>query len=149
LKRVVFNFNFLQTFFILSIQKESETQKEYMHIKLNCKILLNNSKELVGYFLYFFFLKKMIFSLFTFQMLSPFLVSPLQTPYPILPCPVLESAPGTHSPTAASLTSLTPLYWGIKPSQVQGPPLPLMPDKTPSVLSILPLTLPLGSLCSV
>jgi hypothetical protein len=39
-----------------------------------------------------------------------------------------------------------PLHWGIKTSQDQGPPLPLMLYKTPSVL---PLTPPLGSLCSV
>jgi hypothetical protein len=42
-----------------------------------------------------------------------------------------------------------PLHWDIKPSQNQGPPLPLMPDKAPSAPSVLPLTLPLGSLCSV
>jgi hypothetical protein len=59
--------------------------------------------------IFFFF-----FSLFTFQMLSPFLISPLKTPYPIplpLPCPGIT------------------LHWGIKPSQDQGPLLPLMSDK--------------------
>ena len=42
-----------------------------------------------------------------------------------------------------------PLHWAIKPSQDQGPPLPLMPDKAPSAPSVLPLTPPLGSLCSI
>ena len=30
------------------------------------------------------------------------------------------------------------LHWGIKPSQDQGPSLPLMPDKTPSTPSVRP-----------
>jgi hypothetical protein len=33
----------------------------------------------------------------------------------------------------------------MRPSQNQGPPLPLMPDKTPSDPSVLSLTTPLGS----
>jgi hypothetical protein len=42
-----------------------------------------------------------------------------------------------------------PLYFGVKPLQDQGLPLPLMPDKTPSSPSVLHLTPPFGSLCSV
>jgi hypothetical protein len=34
-----------------------------------------------------------MFSLFTFQLLSPFLVSPLKTPYPLLPLPLLINPP--------------------------------------------------------
>jgi hypothetical protein len=45
-----------------------------------------------------FILKKY---LFTFQMLSPSLVSPLQTPYPIPPYPA--SITPTNLPTPASL----------------------------------------------
>jgi hypothetical protein len=41
-----------------------------------------------------------------------------------------------------------PLHWGIKLSQDPGPLLPLMPDKAPSAPLVLPLTPPLGSLCS-
>jgi hypothetical protein len=37
----------------------------------------------------------------------------------------------------------------IAPHRPKGPPLPLMPDKAPSAPSVLPLTPPLGSLCSV
>ena len=75
-------------------------------------------------------------------MLSPFLVSPLQTPYLISPYPVsirmLTHPLLPHCPT-------TPLNWGIKPSQEQGPPIPQMPDKAPSASSVLSLTPPLGS----
>ena len=42
-----------------------------------------------------------------------------------------------------------PLHWDSKPSQDQGPLLPLMPDKAPSASWVLPLTPPLASLCSV
>ena len=48
-----------------------------------------------------------------------------------------------HLPTPTSL------HWGFKPSQDQGPPLPLMPEKAPSAPWVLPLTPPLGSLLSV
>jgi hypothetical protein len=41
------------------------------------------------------------------------------------------------------------LHWGIKPSQDHGPPFPLMPNKAHSPPSVLPLTPPLKSLCSV
>jgi hypothetical protein len=86
-------------------------------------------------------------------MLSPFLVSPLpsipSTPYPIPPYPasmrVLSPMPPILLPHCPSI----PLYWGIKPSQDQGSPLPLIPGKAPSAPSVLHLTPPLGSLCSV
>ena len=82
-------------------------------------------------------------------MLSPSLVSPLQTPlsYPPLHC-FYEGAPPPTYPLLPHCPSF-PLHWGIKPSQDKGPSLPLMPDKAPSAPSVLPLTPPLGSLCSV
>ena len=64
-----------------------------------------------------------------------------------LPC-FYEGAPPPIHPLLPHCPSI-PLHWGIKPSQDQGPPLPLMPDKAPSAPSVLPLTPPLGSLCSV
>ena len=79
-------------------------------------------------------------------MLSPFLVSPLQSPHPIPPYPPsMRVLPHPLPPNHSSI----PLHWGIKPSQDQGPLLSLMPDKAPSVPAVLSLTLPLGSLCSV
>jgi hypothetical protein len=48
---------------------------------------------------FFFF---WIFYLFTFQMLSPFLVSPPETSYPILPPPDSMRVIPTHPPTPAS-----------------------------------------------
>jgi hypothetical protein len=68
----------------------------------------------------FFPFCKKIFSLFTFQMLSPFLISPLKIPYP--PLPLL-----LNPPTPIPGPSI-PLYWGKEPSQDQGPLLPLMTD---------------------
>ena len=58
-----------------------------------------------------------------------------------------EGAPPTptHSPHRPSI----PLHWGIKLSQDQWPPLPLMPHKAHSAPSVLSLAPPLGSLCSV
>jgi hypothetical protein len=62
-------------------------------------------------------------------MLSPFLISPLRNPlsHPPSSCfcegvllPTCPFLPHRHSIL---------LCWGIKPSQDQGPPLPLMPDK--------------------
>ena len=56
-------------------------------------------------------------------MLSPFLVSPMETPYPILPpsasMRVLPHPPTHLSPHYPSI----PLCWGIKPSHDQGSPL--------------------------
>ena len=70
-----------------------------------------------------------MFYLFAFQMLSPFSVSPPQTPIPspfpasmrVFPHPPTCSPP--HHPSI-------PLHWGIEPSQDQGPLFLLMPDKT-------------------
>jgi hypothetical protein len=63
-------------------------------------------------------------------MLSPFTISPLQT---LIPCPpastIVFSNKPTHPPTLLFYLPSIPLCWGIKPSQDQGPPLPLMPDK--------------------
>ena len=55
-------------------------------------------------------------------MLSFFLVSPPKTPYPLL-LPLL-----TNPPTLLPCLGI-PLHWGIKPSQDQGPLLPLMSKK--------------------
>jgi hypothetical protein len=65
-----------------------------------------------------FFFLIWIFYLFTFQMLSPFLVSPLETPFPIpLPC-FYEGAP-THSPNHSLPPHHPgiPPHWDIDPSQ--------------------------------
>ena len=64
-----------------------------------------------------------------------------------LPC-FYEGVPPPTYPLTPQRPSIL-LYWSIKPSQDQRPPLPLMPDKTPSSPSVLPLTPSLGSLCSV
>ena len=90
-------------------------------------------------------LKKILDILFTFQMLSPFRI-PSANPHPIPPYPA-SIRELTH-PLPPHHPSL-PLHWGIKPSQDQRPPLPLMPDKASSAPSVLPLTPLLGSLCSV
>jgi hypothetical protein len=54
-------------------------------------------------------------------MLSPFLVSPLKTPYP----PAFSLLPNPPTPIPGPGI---PLYCGIEPSQDQGPLLPLMTD---------------------
>jgi hypothetical protein len=92
--------------------------------------------------IYFTFFKIWIFHLFTFQMLSPFLISTLQTPYPNLLTLLLWGCSPTY-PLLSQGASI-PLHWGIKPSQDQEHPFPLMPDKPPSRPSVLPLTPPLG-----
>ena len=51
-----------------------------------------------------------MFSLFTFRMLSPFLVSPLKTPYPLLP-------PSAHQPTHTGFLALAFPYTGCAYSQ--------------------------------
>ena len=70
-----------------------------------------------------------MFSLFAFKMLTPFLLSPLEIPYPISP-PLCFSAdvPQATHPILTSCPGI-PLQWGIQPSQDQGPLLPLMPNK--------------------
>jgi hypothetical protein len=89
----------------------------------------------------------MIFYLFTFHMLPPFPVSPWSSlSHPPLPC-FYEGAPPPTYPLQPHDPSI-PLHWGIKPSQDQGPPLPLMSDKAYLAPSILLLTPRLGSLCS-
>jgi hypothetical protein len=76
------------------------------------------------FFLFFYW----IFSLFTFQMLSPFQVTPQKPPFPSLsPCFYEGVPPPTH-PLPPPHPGI-PLYWGIEPLQDQGPLLPLMPDK--------------------
>ena len=79
-------------------------------------------------------------------MLSPFSVSPLQF-HPPLSCFYEGAPPPIHLPLCHHPS--IPLHWGIKPSKDQGPPLPLIPHKTPSAPSVLLLTPPLESLCSV
>ena len=67
------------------------------------------------------------FYLFTIKMLSPFPVSPLQTP---IKSPFSLFLQG-YSPTYPLLPQQPsiPLCWDIEPPQDRGPPLPLMPDK--------------------
>jgi len=69
-----------------------------------------------------------VFYLFTFQMLSPFQVSPRQTPYPILP-PSASVRVLPHPSTHSCLTALTFPYTGHWALQDQQPPLPLMTGK--------------------
>jgi hypothetical protein len=76
-------------------------------------------------FLCFYFI--LLDILFTFQMLSPLLISPLETPFPILPhCFYEDALLPIHSLPPPCLG--IPLYWGIEPSQDQGS-LPLMSNK--------------------
>jgi hypothetical protein len=83
-------------------------------------------------------------------MLSHLPVSPLKTPFPILLYPAsMRVFPHPSTYPLPPHPPNIPLYWGIKPSQDQGPPLPLMPDKAPSAPSVLLLTPPLRFLCSV
>ena len=61
-------------------------------------------------------------------MLTPFLISLPQIPYPThSPC-FYDGAPSTTHLLAPHLLSI-PLSWDIEPPQDQGPLLPLMPDK--------------------
>jgi hypothetical protein len=69
-------------------------------------------------------------------MLSPFPGSPLQAPYPIPPPSASMSV--LHYPPIHTCLIVLALDWGIKPSQDQGPPLPLMPHKASSDPSVLP-----------
>jgi hypothetical protein len=76
---------------------------------------------------FFFFHFYWLFYLFTFQLLSPFPVSPLQTPIPC-PSPCLwEGAPPFTHPLLPQYPSV-PLPWFIEPPQDQGTPLPVMPN---------------------
>jgi hypothetical protein len=82
------------------------------------------------FFACFFLLFYWIFSLFTFQMLSPFPVPPSETPYPIsLPPVSMRVLP--HPPNHPLLPPCLgiPLYWVMEPSQEKGPPPPIMPNK--------------------
>jgi len=68
-------------------------------------------------------------------MITPFLVSPPKIPYTILPPP----APMRVLPHPPTLSFKTPcsgilLHCGIKPSQDQRPPFPLMPNKAHPLL---------------
>jgi hypothetical protein len=65
--------------------------------------------------------------LFTFQMLSPFPVSPSEIPPPPPPC-LFEGAPLPVHPLLPHHPNI-PLPLGIKPWQDQGSPLPVMPNK--------------------
>ena len=71
-------------------------------------------------------------------MLSPFLVSPLQTPYPNATPPAsIKSAPPSTYPLLPHHPSI-PLLKIVNLSQEQGPPLPLMLDFPFSSLSPSP-----------
>jgi hypothetical protein len=81
-------------------------------------------------------------------MLFPFscFLSANNLSHPHLPC-FYEGASLPTCPLLPHHPSI-PLHWGIKPSQDQGPPFRLMPNKASSAPSVL-LTPLLGSLCSV
>lgn len=101
---------------------------------LQVKALRNNLSNVCLIMLFYLILFYWILSLLTFQVLSPFLVSPPPQKPPtissflVLPSthPLLPSCPGILQ------------HWGIKPSQDQGPPLPLKPDKSPQLLQFFP-----------
>jgi hypothetical protein len=78
-------------------------------------------------------------------MLCPFPVSLLQ---PLLTCFYEGAPPHTH-PLLPHHPRIPLIHWGIKFSQDQGPLFSLLTDKPPSAPSVIPLTPPLGSLCSV
>jgi hypothetical protein len=71
----------------------------------------------------------LIFYLSTFQILSPFPVSPLKIPlsHPLSACYYEGLHPPTH-PVPPPHSGI-PLHWGIELSKDQGPLLPLMTDK--------------------
>jgi hypothetical protein len=111
------------------------------HLKIFVKLLLSTF-SLLSFFYYFY----EIFSLFTFQVVSPFLVSPLKIPYPIPPLPRVFPHLPTHShfyglmfpytgasslqrtkglsshrcPTRASFATYSPLDGGLVPGSSGG-----------------------------
>jgi hypothetical protein len=72
------------------------TGNQYNHSTTN----LHHSTMAVSFFFLF-----NIFTLFTFQMLSPFLVTPQKTPYPLFPSPA-------HQPTHSCFLALEFPYTG-------------------------------------
>jgi hypothetical protein len=82
----------------------------------------------ISYFFQFFcFFFCRIFSLFTFQIFSPFQVSPSETPYPI-PFPLTKWGCFSTHPLLSFCLGI-PLHWDIKDPQAQGPLLPLRSNK--------------------
>ena len=82
----------------------------------------------------FYFLFYWSFYMFTFQIISPFPITPPQLPHTFAlsyhtPLP-LWGCSSTQPPTHPLLPNYSriPLLWGIKPPQDQGAHLPLMPD---------------------
>ena len=76
----------------------------------------------------YFFSFYSIFSLFTFQMLSPFQVSPPGNLHPI-PSPPASMSMLPHPPTPAFCPGI-PLHRVMEPPQAQRPFLPLISNKT-------------------
>jgi hypothetical protein len=85
-------------------------------------------------FIYLFYLNVVPFP--GFHSANPLSHLPLPCFYGGAPTLCYPLLPHCHS---------TPLHWSIKPSKDQEPPLQLMPDKTPSTPSALPLSPLLGS----
>jgi hypothetical protein len=80
------------------------------------------------YYYYYYYYYYWIFSLFTFQVLSPFQVPTAKPTIPSsFPCFYEDVLPPTY-PLLPPYPWI-PLHWGIEPSQDQGPLLPLMPNK--------------------
>ena len=90
------------------------------------KITMFSWGPITEFFLYCHF--DWIFSLFTFQILSPFPDIPTGIPlsYPLSPASMRVFP---HPPTSSRFQSSNYPTLGIKPSQDQGPLFPLMPDK--------------------
>jgi hypothetical protein len=87
------------------------------HAKYSAIFVLSSSKTNHSDILFFFLtiIFYWLFYLFTFQMFSPFPVSPPQTPYPILPPPCFyEGAPPPTYPLLSYCPSIL-LCWGIEP----------------------------------
>ena len=80
-----------------------------------------NTNKFAVFFVCLFLFFNQMFSLFTFQMLPHFLVSPPKTPS--------LSLPHAHQPLNPLPYPGIPLHWGIKPSQDQRPLFSLMSDK--------------------
>jgi hypothetical protein len=91
----------------------------------NTQRLLQPSSEVVCLFVCLFVCFYWIFSFFTFQMFSPFQVSPPENPCPLpFPCLYAGAPPPTY-PLRSSCPGI-PLHWGIEQPQTQGLLLPLM-----------------------
>ena len=112
----------------LTLQGSDPNQSCLLHILLSIlsfflSLYFKNTDNLFLIFLYW------IFSLFPFQMLYSFQVSPLETLLSLALSPCLyKGVPRLSAYSCFPLRGFH-LHWGIEPSQTQGPLLPLMSNK--------------------